>query len=120
MLFKNKGVKFLNLPRILNHSSAIFSVPKELPKFETPSIILHIGKYETRIYVLKVKSTITRHVKCFVPGISTSSNLFKEIESVNSNAPGRALALNKCCLGEMKYIYKIKSLKGHLKGHTIT
>ena len=69
------------------------------------------------MHVLKVKSTITRYVKCFVPGISTSKNLFREIESVNSNNPGRALALNKCMLGEMKYIYKIKNLKGH---YTIT
>ena len=67
--------------------------------------------------VLKVKSTITRHVKCFLPGISTSNNLLKEIESVNSNASARALALNKCLLGEMKYSYKMKSLKGH---YTVT
>ena len=52
-----------------------------------------------------------------VPGISTSKNLLKEIESVNGDAPGRALALNKSLLGEMKYIYKIESLKGD---YTIT
>ena len=38
---------------------------------------------------IKVKSTITRHVKYFLSGTSTSKNWFKEIESVNSNAPGR-------------------------------
>ena len=52
-------------------------------------------------------------VKCFVPGISASNILLKEIESVNGNAPGRALALNKGLLGEIKYIYKIKILKDH-------
>ena len=80
--------------------------------------ILHIYIYTHALKVLKVKSTITRYVKCFVPEISTSSDLFKEFESVNSNAPGRsALALNKCLLGEMKYIYKMKSLK---RDYTIT
>ena len=63
--------------------------------------------------VLKAKSTITRYVKCFVRGISTSKNLFKEMESVNSNALVETLALNKYFLGEMKYICKMKSLKGH-------
>ena len=43
--------------------------------------------YQAHIQVFKVKSTITKHVKCFVPGISTRKNLFKEIESVNNNAP---------------------------------
>ena len=76
-------------------------------------IYIYTYIYQTHIHVLKVKSTITRYVKCIVPGISTSKNLFKEIESVNSNAPGRALALNKCLLGEIKYIYKMKSSKGH-------
>ena len=42
---------------------------------------------------IKVKSTITRHVKYFLPGTTTSKNLFKEIESGNSNSPGRALAM---------------------------
>ena len=65
---------------------------------------------ETYRHVLKVKFTITRYVKCFVPGISTSKNVFKEIESVNSNAPSRALVFDKYL---MKYIYKMESLKGH-------
>ena len=73
--------------------------------------------YQIHIKFLKVKSTITRYVKCHVPGISTTKKFFIEIESVNSNAPGSSLAMNKCLLGEMKYIYKMKSLKGH---NTIT
>ena len=32
--------------------------------------------------------SISRYDNCFVPGISTSKNLLKEIESVNNNAPG--------------------------------
>ena len=48
---------------------------------------------------------------CF--GISSSKSLFKEIESMNSNALGRTLALIKCVIGEMKYICKKKSLKAH-------
>ena len=64
-------------------------------------------KQQAHTNILKVKSTITRYVKCFVPGISISKNLFKEIESVNSNAPVEALALNRCLLGETKYIYNI-------------
>ena len=39
---------------------------------------------------------------------STSKNLIKEIESVNSNTAGRALTLNKYLQDEMKYIYKMK------------
>lgn len=46
--------------------------------------------YETHIHVLKEKCTITWYVMCFVPGISTSENLFKEIERVNSSGPGRS------------------------------
>lgn len=37
------------------------------------------------MHVLKEKSTITWYVMCFVPGISTSENLFKEIERVNKH-----------------------------------
>ena len=55
--------------------------------------------------------------KCFVPRISTSKNLIKEIGSVNAMLPVEELALNKCLLGEMKYIHKTKSLKAH---YTIT
>ena len=51
------------------------------------------------LHVLKVKSTITRHGKYFVPGISTSKNLFKEIEKVNSNAPGRSTSLEQMLAG---------------------
>ena len=47
------------------------------------------------MHVLKVKSTITRYVKCFIPGITTSKNLFKEIESVNNNAPGKSTSFEQ-------------------------
>ena len=43
--------------------------------------------YQAHIHDLKVKSKINSYVKCFVPVISTSQYLFKEIESLNSNAP---------------------------------
>ena len=46
---------------------------------------------------------------CFVPGISTSKNLFKEIESVNTNTPGRSTSFEQMLLGEMKFIYKMKN-----------
>ena len=51
------------------------------------------------MHVLKVKSTITRYVNCLVPGISNSKNLFKEIESVNSNAPGRSTSFEQMLVG---------------------
>ena len=51
--------------------------------------------YQTHIHVLKVKSTITRCVKCFVPGISTIKNLFKKIKSVNNNVPGRSTSFEQ-------------------------
>ena len=51
------------------------------------------------MHVLKVKSTITRYVKCFVTGISTSKNLFKEIGSVKSNAPGRSTSFEQMLVG---------------------
>ena len=60
-------------------------------------IYTHI--YQAHIQVLKGKSIITRYVKCFVPGISTSKNLFKEIESVNSNAPGRSTSFEQMLVG---------------------
>ena len=56
--------------------------------------------------------TITRYVQCFAPAISTSKNLFKEIKSANSNAPGRSTSFEKMIV-KMKCIYKMKSLKGH-------
>ena len=37
--FKNKGVKLFDLPRIFNHTSVIFSIPEELPNFETTSVM---------------------------------------------------------------------------------
>ena len=55
--------------------------------------------YQTHIHLLKEKSTITRYVKCFVPGISTSKNLFKEIESVKSNAPGKSTSFEQMLVG---------------------
>ena len=55
--------------------------------------------YQAYIHVLKIKSTITRYVKCFVPGISTSKNLFKEIDGVDSNTPGRSTSLEEMFVG---------------------
>ena len=63
----------------------------------TMDLILFL--YQAHIHVLKVKSIITRYVKCFVHGISTSKNLFKEIESVNSNAPGRSTSFEQMLIG---------------------
>ena len=51
--------------------------------------------YQGYINVLKVKSTITRYVKCFVPGISTSKNLFKKLRLWTTMLLIEALALNK-------------------------
>ena len=48
---------------------------------------------------LKVKSTITRSIKCFVPAISTSKNLFKEIQIVISNAPGKSTSFEQMFVG---------------------
>ena len=45
------------------------------------------------IHVLKVKFTITKYNKCFAPEISTSQNLFKEDERMNSDTPGRSTNL---------------------------
>ena len=56
---------------------------------------------------LKAKnSRTTSYVQCFVPGISTSKNIFKEIESVSKKS-----LWVKHLLSEMKYIYKKKFLK---------
>ena len=52
------------------------------------------------------KSRTTSYVQCFVPGISTSKNIFKEIESVSKKS-----LWVKHLLSEMKYIYKKKFLK---------
>ena len=38
-------------------------------------------------------------MKCFVPGISTSKNLFKEIETVSSSALVRTLAFEQMLVG---------------------
>ena len=51
--------------------------------------------YQVHIHVLNGKFTINRYVKCFMSGISTSNNSFKEIESVNSNAPGRSTSFEQ-------------------------
>ena len=55
--------------------------------------------YQAYIHVLKIKSTITRYVKCFVPGISTSKNLFKETDSADSNTPGSSTSLEEMFVG---------------------
>ena len=55
--------------------------------------------HQAHIHVLEVKSAINRYVKCFVSGISTSKNLFKEIESVDSNAPGRSTSFKQMLVG---------------------
>ena len=54
-------------------------------------IYIYIYIYQAYKHVLKVFS---RYVKCFVPGISTSKNFFREIESVKISSPERTLALN--------------------------
>ena len=51
------------------------------------------------IHFSKVKSTIINHVKCFVPGISASKNLFKEIECANKNAPGTSTTFEQMFVG---------------------
>ena len=51
-------------------------------------------------------------MKYFVPGIWNSKNLFKEIENMSNNAPGRStVARNKCLFGEIKYSYDTKISK---------
>ena len=59
-------------------------------------IYIYICLFLSSTYTLfKSKFTITRYVKCFVPGISASKNLFKEIKSVRSNAPGRSTSFEQ-------------------------
>ena len=62
-------------------------------------ICMYICIYQAHIHVLKVKPTITRYVKYFVPGISTSKYLFKEIESLNNNAPARSTSFEQMLVG---------------------
>ena len=63
------------------------------------------------IHVLKIKSTIIRYVKCFVPGISSRKNLFKEIVSVNSNAPGRSTSFEQMLVGSDEIYLQNKKFK---------
>ena len=51
------------------------------------------------MHVLKLKSKITRYVKCFASRISTSQNLFKEIEIMNRNTPGRTTSFEQMFVG---------------------
>ena len=67
--------------------------------------------HQARIQVLKVKSTVTRYIKCYEHGVSTNKNLLKEIESVNNNAPGKSNNFEQVLVGWDEYIYKMKSLK---------
>ena len=60
-----------------------------------------------------MSNTNTRLSSASYLGSQPAAFCSKKFESVNGNAPGRALALNKGLLGEIKYIYKIKILKGH-------
>ena len=62
-------------------------------------ICMYICIYQAHIHVLKVKPTITRYVKYFVPGISTSKYLFKEIESLNNNATARSTSFEQMLVG---------------------
>ena len=62
-------------------------------------ICMYICIYQAHIHVLKVKPTITRYVKYFVRGISTSKYLFKEIESLNNNAPARSTSFEQMLVG---------------------
>ena len=63
------------------------------------SIYLSTYRYQGNVYVLKLKSTITKYVKCFVAGISTRKNLFKEIETVNENGPGKSTSFKQMLVG---------------------
>ena len=47
--------------------------------YGTKSIHIFFYIYRAHIHVLEVKSTITRCVNCFAPGISTSKNLLKKL-----------------------------------------
>ena len=73
--------------------------------------------YQAHIHVLKVKSTMTRYVKCFLPGISTNKNLFKEIESVNSNAPGRSTSFEQMLVGWDEIYLRNEKFKRSLYNH---
>ena len=49
---------------------------------------------------------------CLVPGISTSKNLFKEIESVNTNTPGRSTSFEQMLVGWDEIYLQNEKLKG--------
>ena len=62
-------------------------------------IYICIYIYQALTHGLKVQSTIIRYVKCFVLGVYTSKNLFIEIESMNSDAPGRSTSFEQKLVG---------------------
>ena len=53
-------------------------------------IYVYIYIYQAHMHILKVNSTISKYVKCFIPGILSSKNFLKGIKNVNKNAPGRS------------------------------
>ena len=63
------------------------------------SIYLSTYRYQGNVYVLKLKPTITKYAKCFVAGISSRKNLFKEIETVNENGPGKSTSYKQMLVG---------------------
>ena len=65
-------------------------------RFTTKFMILYMYVH---MHFLKVKPRITRHVKHFVPGISTRNNLFKEAESVSRNASVRSTSFEQMLAG---------------------
>ena len=60
---------------------------------------------------------MTRYVKCFVHGISTNKNLFKEIESLNSNAPGRSYSFEQVPVGWDEIYLQTEKFKVSLYNH---
>ena len=63
--------------------------PEKNPNTDTFHAVANIFFFTITTYT-RSKSKIHSYVKCLVRGISTSKNLFKEIEKVNSNAPVRS------------------------------
>ena len=78
---------------------------------------LHFFIYQVHIHVLKVKSRSPGAPSVSYLGSQPARICSKKLRVCTAMLLVEALSLNKCLLGDIKSIYKMKSLKGR---YTIT
>ena len=78
-------------------------------------INIYIFFYQAHIHVLKVNPQSTGTSSVSYQGSQPARICSKKLRVCAAMLLVEALPLSKCLMGERKYIYRIKNLKGHCK-----